>query len=238
MIRILGGDGKEYGPVSSEQLHRWIAEGRVTLDTRARHDGEEAWQRLGDLAEFRTQSSDAAASVPPPVPQAPAGQTQTPVEKELPLASRAARLAAYLIDGFISMLFALPGLFMIVMEILGSHKSLQDITAADIQSNLTGLGVMFLGMLVPAVVQIVLLSLRGQSLGKMMLGIRIVRFSDEENPGFLRAVVLRSFVPGLIGSIPYLGLLFSLLDVLFIIREDKRCLHDHIADTKVVEKKA
>ncbi len=95
---------------------------------------------------------------------------------------------------------------------------------------------MILGMLIPAIVQIVLISIRGQSLGKMMLGIQIVRYVDEENPGFLRAIVLRAFVPGLIGSIPYIGMLFSLLDALFIFRADKRCLHDHIADTKVVEK--
>jgi len=233
MIRILGGDGKEYGPVSIEQLRRWIAEGRATLDTRVRRDGEDTWQRLGDLDEFRAAPTDSEPAFPPPIPSSEA----LPVVEERPLAGRAVRLAAYLIDGFISMIFALPGLFMIAMELLSNHRSLQDLSAADIQASLAGFAVMIVGMLIPAIVQIVLLSIRGQTIGKMMLGIQVVRYDDEENPGFLRAVVLRSFVPGLIGGIPYLGMLFSLLDALFIFRADRRCLHDHIADTKVVERK-
>lgn len=236
MIRILGGDGKEYGPVTIEQLRRWIAEGRATLDTRARREGEDGWQRLGDFPEFNAQPAEPVPGFVPPIPQASLPSAQPVAENERPLAGRGARLAAYLIDQFIVMLFALPGLFMIAMQLLSNHQSLQDITAADIQSSLAGLGVMILGMLIPAIVQIVLISIRGQSLGKMMLGIQIVRYVDEENPGFLRAIVLRAFVPGLIGSIPYIGMLFSLLDALFIFRADKRCLHDHIADTKVVEK--
>jgi hypothetical protein len=48
-------------------------------------------------------------------------------------------------------------------------------------------------------------------------------------------VILRGFIPGLIGAIPYIGPLFSLVNVLFIFREDYRCVHDHIAGTIVVQ---
>ena len=34
MYRILGSDGNEYGPVSTEQLRLWIAEKRVNSETR------------------------------------------------------------------------------------------------------------------------------------------------------------------------------------------------------------
>lgn len=37
-----------------------------------------------------------------------------------------------------------------------------------------------------------------------------------------------------IGSIPFLAALPSLIDVLFIFRKDRRCVHDLIAGTQVM----
>ena len=34
MYEIIGADGKEYGPISFEQIRQWIAEGRVNAQTR------------------------------------------------------------------------------------------------------------------------------------------------------------------------------------------------------------
>ncbi len=33
MYKIIGADGKEYGPVTAEQLKQWIADGRVNGNT-------------------------------------------------------------------------------------------------------------------------------------------------------------------------------------------------------------
>ena len=33
MYTIIGGDGKEYGPVTAEQIRSWIAAGRANLET-------------------------------------------------------------------------------------------------------------------------------------------------------------------------------------------------------------
>ncbi len=62
MFTIIGGDGKEYGPVSVEQIRAWLAGGRANLDTKAKAVGTEEWRRLGDFPEF----SGAAATPPPP----------------------------------------------------------------------------------------------------------------------------------------------------------------------------
>ncbi len=35
--------------------------------------------------------------------------------------------------------------------------------------------------------------------------------------------------------VPFVGGLFALIDALFIFRKDHRCIHDHIAGTKVVQ---
>lgn len=51
MYRILGGDGKEYGPVSTEQLGQWIRERRVNGETRVQgEDG--AWRLLREVPEL------------------------------------------------------------------------------------------------------------------------------------------------------------------------------------------
>jgi hypothetical protein len=66
MFTIIGADGKEYGPVSTDKLREWIASGRANAQTQCRREGETAWSTLGSLPEF----SDAFArgySAPPPV---------------------------------------------------------------------------------------------------------------------------------------------------------------------------
>lgn len=71
MFTIIGGDGKEYGPVSTEQIRAWLAAGRANLDTKAKAVGTEEWRRLGDFADFVGGSAPASAprtSAPPPAP--------------------------------------------------------------------------------------------------------------------------------------------------------------------------
>ena len=84
-------------------------------------------------------------------------------------------------------------------------------------------------------IQYTLLSLRGQTLGKLAMRVRIVRATDGGNPGFLRAVVLRNMVRHVLSAVPILGGLFALADILAIFGEERRCLHDRIAGTRVVE---
>ena len=52
MYKIIGSDGREYGPVSAAQLHQWIAEGRINAQTQVLPEGAAAWQPLGSLPEF------------------------------------------------------------------------------------------------------------------------------------------------------------------------------------------
>ena len=52
MYRILGADGRQYGPVNAEQLRRWIAEGRANAQTQTLAEGATEWKPLGTIAEF------------------------------------------------------------------------------------------------------------------------------------------------------------------------------------------
>lgn len=67
MYRIIGGDGKEYGPVGAEELRQWIAEGRANAQTRVQIEGSGDWRALGELPEFGL----AAAAGTPPSPPGP-----------------------------------------------------------------------------------------------------------------------------------------------------------------------
>src|SRR5882724_11411736 len=52
MYRIIGGDGKEYGPIPVDDLRRWIAEGRLNAQSLAASEGAPDWRPLGTFPEF------------------------------------------------------------------------------------------------------------------------------------------------------------------------------------------
>ena len=227
MFTILGSDGKEYGPVSDAQITEWFAAGRANLQTKARRSNETEWKTLGDFAEFNT------AAVPPAVAgtsatAAPSAPT-TPAAG-LELASRWLRLGAALLDSIIGTMFVAPGMAMLIMA--GVFATPDSPNPALMLAGFVTIGA---AMVVLLGIQIYLLVTRGQTLGKKFLGIKIVCFEDDSNPGFVKVFLLRMLVNGLIGAVPFIGLLYSLTDILFIFREDRRCIHDLIAGTKVVK---
>jgi uncharacterized RDD family membrane protein YckC len=79
------------------------------------------------------------------------------------------------------------------------------------------------------------LNRNGQTIGKMLLGIRIATL-DGGVPELWRILALRYAPISIVATIPTLGLglLLPTVDVLFIFRGDRRCLHDMIAGTKVL----
>jgi hypothetical protein len=52
MYKILGGDGKQYGPIPAETLREWIQQGRANAETQVLAEGATSWQALGTVAEF------------------------------------------------------------------------------------------------------------------------------------------------------------------------------------------
>lgn len=74
----------------------------------------------------------------------------------------------------------------------------------------------------------------GQTLGKRFMGIAIVTL-DNRKPAFFPLIVQRYFSQWLMGMVPMIGIPLRLADILMIFRGDKRCLHDLIAGTKVID---
>jgi hypothetical protein len=64
MYKIIGADQKEYGPVSAEEMRRWIAEGRVNGQTLIQAEGQTDWRPLSTFPEFAAASQPMTGSTP------------------------------------------------------------------------------------------------------------------------------------------------------------------------------
>lgn len=74
MYKVIGGDNQEYGPVTSEELCQWIADGRLSRQSLAQAEGTKEWRALAAFPEFedalaaQTNHRD-NASAPPTFPR-------------------------------------------------------------------------------------------------------------------------------------------------------------------------
>lgn len=66
MYRIIGIDGRQYGPVSTEQLNEWIALGRANGQTLAQADGGTDWRPLAAFPEFVNALGAKSTPLAPP----------------------------------------------------------------------------------------------------------------------------------------------------------------------------
>jgi uncharacterized RDD family membrane protein YckC len=138
------------------------------------------------------------------------------------LADRGSRFVAFLVD---YLLVVGP---VLVATILG-------LVTMETEGAESFLGLMFcMGTLVTlglGVVQLFLVNQSGQSIGKRMLGIRVVR-ADGSPASLGRIIFLRNVIPLAVNSM--CGI-FKFIDAVFIFNEDHCCLHDKMADTIVVK---
>jgi hypothetical protein len=72
MYRIIGADGREYGPISRETLLQWIGEGRANAQSWVQAEGAGGWQVLSTMAEFVAAFGGAAPGAEKPWGTAPA----------------------------------------------------------------------------------------------------------------------------------------------------------------------
>ena len=157
------------------------------------------------------------------------------------LASPWIRLVAWLIDALIYFLVTMVAV-MIGVAIAGlGFSDLVDFADGFFRAIVLVIVLTLLAFLVIFIVQMVLLATRGQTIGKIIMKIRIVDAQTGEHPGWARLILLRTIVNGLISgvlnAIPVvgqgLGSLYFIIDSLFIFRADRRTIHDLIAGTRV-----
>lgn len=173
---------------------------------------------------MNTASSSRANPYAPP--QAEVRDTVTQNETEL--AGRGTRFGAAMLDGLILVLLVGAPLF------VGADI---DAMSTDFTGGLstTGMTLAGIGALILAGVTTYLVHRNGQTIGKKLLGIKVVR-SDASPASLARIFWLRNVVNGIPGVIPVIGNAWGTVDHVFIFVGDKRqCVHDKIADTIVIK---
>jgi hypothetical protein len=116
MYRIIGGDGREYGPVTGDSIRQWVLQNRANAKTLVRADDSADWRPLGEIPEFAgsfgappPQQADVPPQPPPVAPTTPV----TPVAHADPAALTAEyanRETEFSIGGCISGAFRLLGI--------------------------------------------------------------------------------------------------------------------------------
>lgn len=145
------------------------------------------------------------------------------------LADLGKRFLGALIDGVIGLVFVGPGY--VVMAAGGALQPEADINGLGI----VGILMVAVGGIALLGVQIYLLATRSQTIGKYFMKTQIVDFNTGIRADFVHAFLLRLLVNGLISAVPCIGSIYALVDILFIFREDRRCIHDLLASTCVVD---
>ncbi|QDU58066.1 RDD family protein [Aeoliella mucimassa] len=165
-----------------------------------------------------------------------------------PLAGRGVRLGAAIIDVMILLAVLFPLYFAITFMFYPKmwdfvSMDRQGKTQAQIQreieanqpSVLFGYGMVPLGYGIYLAINGYLLATNGQTVAKNLLGIKIVR-TDGSPADLGRLFGIRYLPFKLIMLIPWLGFLVTwIINPLMIFRESRKCLHDDLADTIVVQ---
>jgi uncharacterized RDD family membrane protein YckC len=137
-------------------------------------------------------------------------------------AERSTRLGANILDSLVfGGMVLTPLVLMMVTRIVGPDN-------ADVVGAL-GVALMLAGFVAWCWLTILYMHRNGQSIGKKLAGIKVVR-SDGTPVSLGRLIMLRNVVNAMLGILP----LYGLIDALFIFGDARQCLHDKLADTIVV----
>ena len=146
---------------------------------------------------------------------------------QLVLAERSSRLGAAIVDGLIfSAMVYIPLIIGMFITAAGADASGEPSTVFV----LLGFGLALAGFVVWTYMTLKQMGATGQSLAKKYFNIKVVR-SDGSPASLSNLIWKRNVVTWLLGIIP----MYGLVEVLFIFGEERKCLHDKIADTIVVE---
>lgn len=210
------------GPVTEQQLQALAKDGVITGDTLVWREGMTGWQP------WRTVGGPAM----PPVPAAAVAATVAslpvrPATTEFEYAGFWIRFCAKLIDGLV---LGIPMTAVVVVAIVGmggfaaiTRKGqemafLLPVAHLVLQLALTAMAILYNTVLVGA---------WGTTLGKKACGLKVIK-ADGSKPSFGRACG-RAFAEIVSGMVCYIGYVIAGFD------EQKRALHDHMCETRVVK---
>jgi hypothetical protein len=168
MFKIIGADGKEYGPVSSDQLREWVREGRANAQTRVQPEGQTDWIPLGLVAGFDDVLGRRPDSQPPVGAHSPLPDAVLTRGYRLDVGACLARAADLLKQHF----GAVAGAAAVYLFIQGGLQGLGAIPFIGPMFSIASLFV--LGQLLAGLYLVVLKSIRGRptDLNDLFLGFK------------------------------------------------------------------
>ena len=144
MYKIIGADGKEYGPITADQLRAWIAEGRANAQTKILVEGTTDWKPLSEFPELLPAGIKTSA---PPTLSAPTFAVSDAAEKV-----NGPALALMILAGLNLAL----GAFGLLLNLLGSSMSMfqngPEQVFGNMFSGVVGVASSSLGILLSAVI--------------------------------------------------------------------------------------
>ncbi|MEQ2006580.1 MAG: RDD family protein [Limisphaerales bacterium] len=207
---------QQQGPVTEPQLHALAKDGVITGDTLVWREGLTNWQP------YRT----VAAPAMPPLPadaRAVIGSA-TAGRSELEYAGFWIRFCAKLVDGLV---LSVPIGILLVIGVVASGGFNRRGSDALVFLPLVQVAVQLVGMALSVLYNAVLVGYWGTTLGKKVCGLKVVK-SDGTKPSFGCAWG-RAFGEIVSSLVCYIGYIIAGFDA------EKRSLHDHMCDTRVVK---
>jgi uncharacterized membrane protein YuzA (DUF378 family) len=196
---IIGGDGKQYGPVTDADVNQWIAEGRLNAQSLAKSEGDAEFRPLAQFPEF------AATLAPQAVPDkiAPILAIDTGVGRSAALTKVKIPAIALIITAAINILFGLIGLF--------SRPDMQQFNSDIQQLNNPQLEAVFQKIIILAQGPLAIANSIFELAVSMLILIGAIKMLSLRGYGFAFAAAILATVPCLTPCIGYiLGVAFGI----------------------------
>lgn len=258
----LARNNQQAGPYTLVQVNQMLATGQVLLDDLVWHEGMPEWKKLGELTggqlSYNPQGTEAFPAATPVNPNKSwadhAKQPMTAVP-DANLAALEKRFLAKVIDLlllWIPLLVviynALPAsLLQQIEKIQGgaafpSQQQQQEIillVSKLPEQTLASLSLSVLAYIFGYyILQAFLLKKSGQTIGKKVLGIRIVDEQTGEKTTLVRSFLIRSLtfvlLANLFSQFGINGMILYIIDYAFVFSPRRQTLHDRLAKTIVV----
>jgi len=140
------------------------------------------------------------------------------------LASIGDRFLAYLLDAII---WIAPFLFFL----LALFTLMESFTL-----NWIFLIILVIILILIIVLNIILVLKRSQSIGKYLMNIYVYDLETNKRMGFWKYALLRKLVTKeIIPAVPFFGFFYTVVDIIFIFRDDHRAVHDHMSNSVVLK---
>lgn len=247
----LARNNQQAGPYTLEQVNQMLASQQILLTDLAWHEGMTEWKALGELTQGKLVYQPIGYSAPVINTSSSPNETirQIRVEPKIhELASIQSRALAKIIDLLLWLpIAAIPSFFFNesqYKQLFELQKQMQSAEvastkAAELQHQLFTLipieawHSMLAYVVIMLAIQAFLLTKYGQSIGKKIVGIKIVDVESNGKVNLTRIFLLRSVV------FIILNLLFmpisTIIDYAFALGQKRQALHDKIARTKVIK---